>query len=365
MTKYDINPLSLQDFIDRLPPRHSIINELASPRFDFRYNDVRLKLGLAVHSMSTHTSDEGWEIFKGLEENGYILAGHDLQINLTDVKKILNIFFPGTIVVQDKREWEGKTAGRGFNNRERFTNIDALHNAHDVFKLTILKDAHQDNGYHASSASEMGCHAWICYYHPLIVKYLAPYVRFKDIIRTYHTIDKNIVPDISNSFQEKNKREGCLLSGAVSSSYPLRSRLVKELSKLVQTTYFPHPGYGRARCHTPEFMKLLCNYKISICTSSMYGYLLRKIPESTACGCIVITDLPRDEKVPFIDENLVRIHPDTPTEKIKELIQELINSYDPEKQLHFSNLAKEHYDYRVVTHNLVQDIENMKLNYTT
>ena len=43
--------------------------------------------------------------------------------------------------------------------------------------------------------------------------------------------------------------------------------------------YLSHPGYGRSKCFTPEFLKILSIYKVAICTVSIYGYAVRKIVE--------------------------------------------------------------------------------------
>src|ERR1700723_2806402 len=163
-------------------------------------------IGLAVESMRRHTTDEGMQIFEGLNYSGYNLAGHNFPIGSTDVLAIISQFKPGIVVMQDKREWEGRAAGglRGFDERERFTNVQYLRDRSDIFKLTILKDAQHNPEYHAESAREIGCHAWIVYYEKAKVKSLAPYVRKEHLIRTYHSINKDLVPD----YEHPERRAG-------------------------------------------------------------------------------------------------------------------------------------------------------------
>jgi hypothetical protein len=133
--------------------------------------------------------------------------------------------------------------------------------------------------------------------------------------------------------------------------------------------------------HTPEFLGTLPAYKVSICTSSIYGYALRKIVESTACGCIVITDLPTDEVMPEIEEplleefalpaggtavrtgNIVRVAPTIPLTDFAELIKQLYRTWDDERQHHFAERAKKFYDYRAVGKRLADDIEKLRRNY--
>lgn len=319
-------------------------------------------IALAVPSMKDHMTDEGWQIMLALEKGGYVLQGSGLSYGSTDVPFILDYWTmdapPSVVVVQDKREWEGKTAGPGFDERERFTGVGCLRDRHDIFKVTILKDAQSNPTYHRQSADEIGCHAWIIYYHPRVVAHVAPYVRTDHLIRTYHTVDSKVIPPYTSK-----ERDGCLLSGAVSGAYPLRSRLVHEQRLLPRTTYLPHPGYHRRGTQTPEFLKVLSRYRVAICTSSVYGYALRKIIEATASGCVVITDLPCDELLPEIDANLVRVDQSVSTRRIAEIIRELNAYYDPDKQEDMAQRAQQWYDYRVMGVRLAHQIEHARSHY--
>lgn len=319
-------------------------------------------LGLAVANMRHHMTDEGWQVFAGLQHAGYTLAGKQIPTpsdpdGEVDVRDILPQTMPEVVVVQDKREWD--TGIRDFRDRScKFHRVELLKHRHDLFKLTILKDAHARPDYHRQSADEMGVQAWIVYYHPDIVYHVAPYVRPEHCIRVYHTVDKEKVPEFT-----AHGRRGCLLSGAVSSVYPLRKRLFDEWSSLPTTTVLKHPGYHRKGTATPSFLKELSRHKVAICTSSIYGYALRKIIEATACGCLVVTDLPTDEVLPHIDGNLVRIAPNTPTSEVSELLKMLYAGYDADRQLHYAKQAKEFYDYRAAGVRLVEGIEQLRQTY--
>lgn len=334
--------------------------ELPAPPYVLPNEDawVRTKVGLMCPSMADHMSNEGYEIFRGLEKSGYQLWGRSAPNDSTDVITILVVANPSVVVLQDKREWDRESPG--FRKKdEHFDNVSLLSGRDDVFKLTILKDSHARPKYHRESADEIGCHAWVIYYHPRIVKHLAPYVRTDHLIRTYHTIDPAWVPTYS-----PDHRDGCLLSGAVSDVYPLRRRLVRDLDLLPDTHVLKHPGYHRRGCCNKEFMNVLSHYKVAVCTSSVYGYTLRKIVEATACGCRVITDLPVDEVLPYIDQNLYRIRPGTPSRHVGELIGKLTRGYDSEFQRVMAERAVEYYDYRLVTEWLAKDIEDLRRSYT-
>lgn len=305
--------------------------------------------------MMDHMTDEGWQITHGLSQNGYLHCGHALPIPSTDVKHLVHKFPCNTLVIQDKREWHFDP--RNFRDHNaRFHNVNYLAERSDIFKLTILKDAHQGPAWHSEAAVEMGCHAWICYYHEDIVNHLAPYTRKQHLIRTYHTLDPAVVPKFNT-----NRVGGCLMSGAVSNAYPLRKRILAERNMPIVT--MPHPGYHRRGSNTPEYLRTLSEFKVAICTSSMYGYTLRKIIEATAAGCIVITDLPSDDIMPGIDGNLVRVHPDVDMNDLRNLINRCVASWDAYTQESYSHYATYVYDYKMQTAVLAEQIDALRNIY--
>lgn len=358
--------LLTSDFISKLTsPPLSSLSPLPPPVYRNDNPLLRSRVGLAVESMKDHMSDEGYQIFLSLAHQGYILAGHNLPFNNCDVECILAFLKPSVVVVQDKREWDVQP--RNFRDpKARFFKVNKLAQREDIFKLTIVKDAHHDPQYHSHSAQEMGCHAWIVYYHPSIVCHLAPYIRPQHVIRTYHTIASATLSDevLSHTFLPGNSRLGCLLSGArVKWAYPLRYQLIEQHNQLHHTTYLSHPGYHRSGCNTPSFLSTLLNFKVAICTASVFGYALRKIIEATACGCRVITTLPADDILPHIDGNLTRIPQEISTREVSNMVRYLEETYDPEEQRHWSQLTLAHYDYRVMGHKLANDIEEMRRTY--
>lgn len=331
------------------------IDELPAPRYT---GTSQSGIGLAVESMKRHMTDEGWQIFEGLEQQGYSLYGHGLPNSETNVKHILNKTSPGIVVMQDKREWD--VSVKDFREKEaRFSNVNLLADHSEIFKLTILKDSHQRPEYHRDSAAEIDCHAWIVYYHPRIVKALAPYVREEHLVRTYHTLNRAKVPRYS-----ADSRRGCLLSGACSrAAYPWRWELIKQYRRLPETEYLQHPGYHKNGSQTGRYLETLTGFKVAICTSSHYGYALRKIIEATACGCVVITDLPQDEVLPYIDGNLVRMSPQTPVDKVGNKIRQLLAEYDPERQEQYAEMAVSFYNHHSMCGRLADDIEKLRANY--
>jgi glycosyltransferase involved in cell wall biosynthesis len=316
------------------------------------------KVMMAVKLMETHTSDEGWQMQLGLQYAGYTLVGAGFEHDDRNTNGILSQFQPNTVVIQDKREWEGRTAGYSFQkaNWMMFRNIHALRSRKDVFKLTVLKDGHHAQRYHKGSADEMGVHGWIIYYHPDIIAKVAPYVRKEHCVRTSHCINKDDVPAMNCA----DDRSGCLVSGAVSNAYPLRQVLVKFQDRIPELDYLPHPGYGHAHCATPEYLIKLNNYRAAVCTSSIYGYALRKLIEATCCGCSVVTDLPIDDTLPIIEENLTRV---SNFNEAATAIRHLCDNYDYDRQREIAERAIDYYDYRAVGERLAADIEELRRNY--
>jgi len=333
--------------------------ELSVPLFTPDHRGFGPRAALAVRSMKTHTTDEGWQIMAALNAGGYFLNGLLMGAG-TDVENVLMTDGLTTVVAQDRREIDGRTAGPGFDPRETFTNLHALRHRPDVFKVGVLKDAQNDTLYQADHAAEIGCHAWVVYYHPNIVKAVAPYVRREHLVRTYHTVDRDAVLPYSDG-----GRKGTLLSGAVSPAYPLRQRLVMAVvnRRMGNVEYLRHPGYGRKKCHTPDYLEILSRFKVAICTASVYGYALRKIIEATAAGCVVVTDLPADDVLPGIDGNLVRVSPEATPRAILNLANDLEARYDPDRQRAFAETALSLYDYRTEGKRLTLEIENLRHRY--
>jgi hypothetical protein len=346
-------PRTIADVIASLP--RPATPELPAPKYTEVLNAGEHRLVLGVASMKDHMTDEGWQITHGLSQNGYLHCGYGLPIESTDVRKLVTAYPCNTLVIQDKREWHFDPKNFRDHNA-RFHNIQYLKQRDDIFKLTILKDAHQGPAWHSEAATEMDCHAWICYYDEDIVHHLAPYTRKQHLIRTYHTLDPEVVPQFN-----PDRLGGCIMSGAVSNAYPLRQRILA--ARNMPITVMTHPGYHRRGSNTPEYLKTLSEFKVAICTSSMYGYSLRKIIEATAAGCAVITDLPIDDIMPGIDGNLVRVHPNTSMDDLRDLIHDKIHTWDSHIQQIYAGIATWVYNYKLQTALLAEQIDALRNIY--
>jgi hypothetical protein len=297
--------------------------------------------------MKDHMTDEGYQITHGLSKHNFLHCGYGLEEPSTDVRYLIRKYNPPIVVIQDKREWFPSNDFRDRN--AEFVHYQDLALYDDIFKVTILKDAHQRPEWHKHFAEEIGCHAWIIYYHEKLVKHLQPYLLSDRLIRTYHTVKYQDLPT-----EWLECRKGTVMSGAVSNVYPLRQRIMRGSLPI---TVLRHPGYHRKGCATPDYIKTLSQYKVAICTSSQYGYALRKIIEATVAGCKVITDLPTDDVLDFVDENLIRVSPDIDMRALRDIIRGAEQSWDHQTQLEIATRTIMHYDMYAQTGTLAANIK--------
>lgn len=313
---------------------------------------------MALRSFEQHMTDEGWQLQEGLRLSGYRLFGKGYETGELDTKRILAASGSlAVMIVQDKREWDPALPGC-FDKEAAFRNVSALRADPSVFRVTVCKDAHHNPAYHRAAADEMGCHAWITYYHERCVTRDAPYVRKEHLIRTYHSIDPAVVRSYSPLGRQK-----CILSGSLQAkAYPLRHRIAEHASSMPVYVH-QHPGYHAKGSVTSEYIQLLSCFKVAICTASVYGYALRKLIEATAAGCVVLTDLPDFDQLPAIQGNMVRISKDNSMDEISSIIHRECSRYDPAKQEFFAKEALSFYDYRRRGRELAEAIDALRLRY--
>lgn len=347
---------TVADVLASLPPAAGA--PLPAPTYRRGGGEPGCRLGVLAAANRTHTTDEAYQIFLALEAGGYRLAGPGMPDGDASVPSLLARHRPGTVVLQDRRETDGLTAGARRDPSLAVTCPEALAPRDGVFRGSVLKDAQNDGASQRAWAAEVGYHFWVVYYHPDVVCRLAPFVRREHLVRTWHTLDEALVPRYS-----PEGRAGCLISGALSAAYPLRTRLARAASRLPETAVLPHPGYRRDGCATPAYLRTLSRHKVAICTSSRYGYALRKLIEATAAGCAVVTDLPVDEVMPMIDGNLHRVHPAASTGEVAALVRRLLDGYDSARQAYFAAAAVAYYDYREAGRRLAADIEALRRAY--
>lgn len=295
-----------------------------------------------LSSYDQHMTDEGWQFQEGMRQAGWHLVGHGFDDPRRDVAAVLEAERPERVIIQDHREWHRGYPG-AFDKAAHFENFDVLAD-YDGLVCTILKDAHQKVQYqwfHDAIGLDIALH----YYHQRSILPHCPWLgggsgQHPDTLRTYHTVDADAVPR-----NWPKKRQDWLVSGAmIKRVYPMR-RTAKALVGPFGGSLLPHPGYGLKGWRTPGFLQELAKYKVHVCTASVYGYLLRKIIESTACGCVVVTNLPEWDRVPGIDENLVRVEDESPA-GLKKAITKALDIWSEPRQRRLADEAMRRFDYR-------------------
>jgi hypothetical protein len=347
---------AVADILRALEPPAGIARLAAPP---YTGDGTGARVMMAVKAMESHVTDEGAQLQYGLEHAGYLLAGHGYDYGETDARQVIYDRRPAVVLVQDERESQGLTAGRrAADPKVKFRHTDALCGRPDVFVGTVIKDAQNNPKFHRDSAQRMGAHFWVGYYHPDIVCRLAPFVRKEHYVRTWHTVDRDKVPPYSPL-----GRAGCLLSGAIGPAYPMRTEMARRNGWYPEMTVLRHPGYARGRCSTNQYLQALSRYKVAVCTSSVYGYALRKIIEAVACGCAVLTDLPSDEVMPEIDGALTRVPPQGPPRLVARTMQRMLDAYDPAERQRWAQKACVWYDYRAAGLRLAGAIEQARASH--
>jgi hypothetical protein len=340
---------------------HARRGELPAPRLDRARSASRpVNAMLAYEPFARHMTDEGHQMQQGLALAGYQLYGPGfLNRGSNDAGYVSYVSQCGTMIVQDQREWDSSRIGC-FDKGRDFTGLPAVAERPDIFRVAVHKDAHQDPQYHKRSHETIQPHAWVHYYHPKIVKLLAPWMRERHMIRTWHTVDPGAVPEFSTT-----RPVSCVLSGSLSSYYPLRARLAQAANRgqLGDVLLVRHPGYGSRGSKTPAYLELLSTAKVAICTASALGYTLRKVVEATACGCRVISNIAVDDPYPHVDQNITRVPSDITVPDMRDVIELEVAAYDPRQQAQFAAVARTWYDYRTVGEHLAARITEARGNY--
>lgn len=294
-----------------------------------------------LHSYDRHMTNEGWQFQDGMRQNGWHLMGPGFADSRSDIAAVLRDDRPERVFIQDHREWHRGYPG-AFDEAAHFDNHKALAD-HIGPVATLLKDAHQDVNYEQFHI-DVGVTHVVHYYHEMAIEPHCPWLFDVTwgvkLIRTYHTVNlEEVVPP----FEWPKRRDWCVSGARARKVYPLR-HLIKSIATAKGGTVLPHPGYNLSGWQTPVYLSQLTNYKVSVCTASRYQYLLRKIIESVAAGCTVITDLPAWDKVPDIEEGIVRM--ETPDRAgFRRALERSLDEWTPGRAERLAHAAVKRFDY--------------------
>jgi len=311
---------------------------------------------LGLKDYENHMTDEGHQLQCGLEAAGVEVWGSGFANDCTDAAAIIERAKPDVAIVIDRREWDPKMRG-AFDKSAAYSNIDKLAANRSVCEITICKDAASILEYQRTWAKDLQADGYICYYHPDAVTRYATWVKPHQIIRTYHSVDATRVWKIHAD------RGTALVSGARNPAvYPLRETCIRYREHL-GLSYMRHPGYGNCGTCTPHYLDALRTWKVHVCCASQYGFALRKIMESVACGCTVITDLPSYDVLPEIDDALIRVRTNIAVHDLQRVIREAVQNWNLADAVKWSDKAKAFYDWRVTGQRLYDNIERFWIEW--
>jgi hypothetical protein len=306
----------------------------------------------------THMTSEGGEFQRGLVFAGWTITGKGFYPNHErDVLAVLDKHRPDVVLVHDKRDFD--PCHGGFMPGIMPQNLHMLAEQKTIFKLAVVKDAGSSIDYHRAFCEQIKADAVVTYYHDESVLKLSPFLASYDLLRTYHTVDADEIRKLNLT----GPRLRALVSGAVSSVYPTRQRAIEHRS-YIGLDVLPHPGYNNKQSSTPGYLSTLSKYRVHVATASAYGFALRKIIESVAVGTTPVTNLPTYDVLPFIDGALVRISKDASREEIKDAVARADAGWNLSERLHFSRLACQHYDWRIMGEALSELIERRYFDHT-
>lgn len=306
----------------------------------------------------THMTNEGNEFQRGLEAAGWIITGKGFYPNHErDVLAVLDKHNPDVVLVHDKRDFD--PGHGGFMDGIMPQNLHMLAEAKSLFRIAVVKDAGSSIEYHKAFCEQIQADAVVTYYHDQSVLKLSPWLANYELLRTYHTVDADEIAKLNLT----GPRLRAIVTGAVSSVYPTRKRAIENRVH-IGLDVLSHPGYGNKRASTPGYLSVLSQYRVHVATASAYGFALRKIVESVAVGATPVTNLPVYDVLPFIDGALVRITADASRDEIKDAVARADADWNLSERLHYSRLACQHYNWRVMGEALSELIERRYFDHT-
>jgi len=286
-----------------------------------------------------HMTSEGLQLQNGLRHSGWSLAGYGYIDNCANVRQLLERYRPDRVFIQDCRDWRADSGGC-FNKKIHYDKWESL-KRDGVKSFTVCKDAGTVSEYQRKFADDIGASAILVYYHEQSVTELSPWLKNYKLIRIYHSFDGDLLALIDI----KKDRKPALVSGAVSGVYPTRQTAISRHIEL-GLDVLAHPGYGNKKSYTKEYLDKLSEYRVHLACSSSYKFALRKIIESVAVGCIPVTDLPEYDRLPVIDDFLVRIPQSASFEQIKDGLAVASGRWSQDLANKMQQAAVSFYDYR-------------------
>lgn len=289
-------------------------------------------------------TDEGLQLQQGLAEAGWTLAGHRYDDGCTDVRTLLSRHRPDHVFVQDKRDWDPASGCPGATHDTKFNYLSALRSSKARVSVVVKDAGPEGTNYHQDFCREADADAVVIYYHPMSVMRFSPWLTNYHLIRIYHSINLADIPEFA--VQRRPLCGSGAIGSLTSDVYPLRAHVAPRASEFGMM-WLKHPGYqNTSGPDTPKYLSFLNQFKVSFATSSAYGFSLRKIIEAVACGCTVVTDLPKYDALPEIDRAIVRVKPTISDRDLKVVFSEAVATWEEEGRRKWAKKAQDYYNYQ-------------------
>ena len=305
------------------------------------------KIQFGVLAFSGYASDTINLLQKGFESRGYELfaRGASGKYNNHNVRSVCEKEKPDIVFFQAPNQWRPDLP-QSINKHVGFINYKWLAQDKNIVKITQYCDpcSHQ-NVHQEWQLNELVPDMVLCRYDLDNVIGFNPWINKSTLFRAYHSVTREyclpVVP----------RDKVAILAGALQRKiYPMRTRLYHEIVDRGDPWIFTirrHHKYSRTSgSAVPGFMQALSEHRVSVVCTSDYRWALKKHFEATAAGCIVVTNLPESEKIPIIEENLVRVRSEIPVDELSYIVQSLARSWDLEKQRDLARRTIDRYDYR-------------------
>jgi len=293
----------------------------------------------------------GWQGVAGLIAGGYTPYGPGLPHTDRDVQAVCLREKPDIVFVEMKHVWD--TSSRGpwretVPKRSELTGVDWLGRDRGIYRVTRWCDPRTFQGYMQHFLThELRPHAILVRYDLDNVAGANPWLDRDTLVRNYHTIDKGHLSQVTP------RRQQGILSGAMAPAdvYPLRSRLAAARQScgplLRAMELLSHCGYAhKGGPEAQKYLAQLAQYRVAVVTTP-YGWAIKKLWEATLAGCIVLTNLPADDVIPGIDENLIRIPNDIEPAELARRIRKAAAGWNRDRQQFLAEECARLYDYRV------------------
>ncbi len=311
----------------------------------------RLMLGNVDYR--THMTDEGDQFQRGLQLAGYRLVGAGYEDGCRDIPELIRRYRPRVMMIHDNRDWDPASV-ICFRKDIGYTGVERLRTFHGVLKGTVVKDAGPPIEFQRDFVKKIGADFVVIYYHPAAVLKHSYFLKTIPLVRTYHTVDR----DVCDQIRMNGQRRQALISGAVSPAYPLRRRIVHHASH-IGVEVLRHPGYGNGGSSTPAYLQAIAQYKVHVTTCSAYQFALRKIIESVAMGATPVTDLPDWDVLPEIDGALVRVQPNDSNWTIGYTVRKAAEDWRLDERMEWAHRARQFYDFRAMGRRLREQIDEL------